>query len=82
MDTHVSHHTSVLHVLLKNLLSVGVACFVVFMLMCLCRMLHGHGNVEMDTTCGRMANSLKDTDTRVGHVSDTTRLYDRSVSAT
>jgi len=50
-------------------------------------MLHGHGNVEMDKTRGHIANSYKYTwtrvsDTRVKHISDTTRLHDRSVCAT
>jgi len=35
-------------------------------------------NIEMDTTRRHMANSLKYT----RHVSDKTRLYDRSVRAT
>jgi len=41
-------------------------------------MLHRHGNIEMDTIRGYVTNSLKYT----GHVSDTTRLHDRSVNAT
>ena len=46
-------------------------------------MLHGHGNIEMDTTCGYMTNSLKYTrhacPTRM---SDMTRLHDRNVCVT
>ena len=66
-------------------------------------MLHRHGNVEMDTARGHMANSWKYIQhvcptrvsntfrtrhgsmirvyvySRVGHVSDTTRLHDKSV---
>ena len=50
-------------------------------------MLHGHGNIEMDTTAliwdkFLKIHTIRVFDTRVGHVSDTTRLYDRSVRVT
>jgi len=46
-------------------------------------MLHGHGNIKMNTIRGYVTNSLKYTrhmyQTRL---SDTTRLHDRSIRAT
>jgi len=47
-------------------------------------MLHGHDNVEMDTTRGKFLkiHMTRMFDTGVGHVSDTTWLHDRSVCAT
>ena len=45
-------------------------------------MLHGHDNIEMNTTHGHVTNSLNTHDTCVGHVSDTARLHDKSVRAT
>ena len=45
-------------------------------------MLHGHGNIKMDTTHGYVADSKNTHDTYARHVSDTTRLHDRSVCAT
>jgi len=47
-------------------------------------MLHGHDNVKMDTTRGKFLkiHMTGMSDTRVGHVSDTIRLNNRSVHAT
>jgi len=45
-------------------------------------MLHGHDNIEVDTTRGYMTNFLKYTrHVCLTRVSDTTQLHDRSVRA-
>jgi len=49
-------------------------------------MLHGHNNIEMDMTPGRdnflKIHTIRVSNRRVGHISDTTQLHDKSVRAT